>query len=444
MVSKISDEVLYRFSVISQILTLVKSGTPRPQAIEQVALRPHFDTDGQRRSITVRTLYRWLHDFDAEGSAGLVNAPRPRLEGSLVLSTRFIDFLRTETKDDDEASIPELIKRAEQYGIIQDRKMICRQTVYRVCRRIGIAVCRKKKSRNRDMRRFAYPNRMLMVLCDGKHFRAGAKRLKRLGYFFLDDATRKVLHAVCGTSENSELFMRGFYEMITKYGLPAAVFLDKGPGFIAKDAGRVAAALNIPFIFGETRYPEGHGKVEKLNQTALKALLRNLANPEIDPGLGALELRIQHYFDVGYNNEPHGAFKGKASPAERFAIDERPLEFPESDHRLRAAFAIPVTRKVTADSVVSFKSAFYEMPRGYARQWVTIYHHLLERTIGFIHDGRMITLSPPDLEKNARLKRTKPKRKKQVKRLIKTAADLSFEKDFGPIVGPDGGFTDKE
>jgi len=169
------------------------------------------------------------------------------------------------------------------------------------------------------MRRFAYPNRMQMILCDGKYFRAGANRLKRLAYFYLDDATRKVLHAVCGTSECSELFMRGFYEMITKHGLPGAFYLDRGPGFIAKDCARVAAVHNIPFIFGEVRYPEAHGKVEKFNQTAKNALLRNLAKPEIDPATEALELRLQHYFDCEYNADPHSSLAGK-TPQQRFDV----------------------------------------------------------------------------------------------------------------------------
>ena len=41
-----------------------------------------------------------------------------------------------------------------------------------------------------DRRRFAYPHRMMMVLADGKHFRAGVPRKRRVAVFFLDDATR--------------------------------------------------------------------------------------------------------------------------------------------------------------------------------------------------------------------------------------------------------------
>lgn len=443
MAKTISEEALFRFSVVSQVLTLIDGGLPRSKAINHVANLAHLTPEGRRRDISARSIYRWLRDFQTGGSMSLESATRSHIKTSAVFSDKFVDFITSERLDDDKASIPELIKRAERRGIIEDRRTICRQTVYRMFRRLDLPVCRRKKSRDHDMRRYAYPNRMLMLLCDGKHFRAGAKRLRRLVYFYLDDATRKVLHAVCGSSEQSGLFMRGFYELITKYGLPGAFYLDKGPGFIAKDCTRVAAALNIPFIFGETRYPEGHGKIEKFNQTAQNALLYNLTKPEIDPAMEALELRIQHYLEVEYNNDPHSSLSG-VTPNARFDADERALVFPESDAKLRRAFALPLSRKVTNDSVVSINSEFYEMPRGYAGRWVTVYRHLLDGTVGLIHDGRMITLSPPDLEKNARLKRKRRKKKAKTVKSTKTAAELSFEKDLGPIVGPDGGYNDKE
>ena len=109
------------------------------------------------------------------------------------------------------ASIPEIIRRAGQMGILKPEDAVDRTTVYRVAKRRGLWVAHQRNSRDRDVRRFAYPHRMDMVLCDGKHFRAGATRARRVAMFFLDDATRTILHAVVGTSENALLFQRGLY-----------------------------------------------------------------------------------------------------------------------------------------------------------------------------------------------------------------------------------------
>ena len=92
---------------------------------------------------------------------------------------------------------------------------------------MGVPMARRKGASDRDSRRFAYPNRLDCILCDGKHFRVGASNLKRVALVFLDDATRAVLHSVVGTSECTELFLRGVYELIVgsahvEAGLPSA------------------------------------------------------------------------------------------------------------------------------------------------------------------------------------------------------------------------------
>ena len=46
--------------------------------------------------------------------------------------------------------------------------------------------------------------RMLMVLADGKHFRAGTARLKRVALVFLDDASRYGLDVVVGEARLAE------------------------------------------------------------------------------------------------------------------------------------------------------------------------------------------------------------------------------------------------
>jgi transposase InsO family protein len=135
---------------------------------------------------------------------------------------------------------------------------------------------------------------MDMVLSDGKHFRAGMTRARRVVMFFLDDATRFLLHAVVGTSENALLFQRGLYELILKYGLFTAIYLDHGPGFIAEDTIAVIHGLGAILIHGEKAYAQGHGKIEKLNQTAKRAVLRGLdRRPDVDPDplLAGMEIR---------------------------------------------------------------------------------------------------------------------------------------------------------
>jgi hypothetical protein len=81
------------------------------------------------------------------------------------------------------------------------------------------------------------------------------------------------------------------------------------------------------------------------------------------------------------------------------------------------------------------------MPRGYAGRIVTLRRRLLLGTIGFLHEGRLIDLRPVDPAANARAPRARDTSPDEPQPMPPTtAAELSFRRDFGPIVGPDGGF----
>jgi hypothetical protein len=285
---------------------------------------------------------------------------------------------------------------------------------------------------------------MQMVLCDGKHFRAGATRARRVALFFLDDASRYGLDAVVGTSESASLFLGGLYEKTRRYGIADVYYLDQGPGFIAADTFEVVRKLGALLVHGETAYPEGHGKIEKFNQTAKSDVLRGYdGRADIDPAPKALSLRLQHYLREVYNHRAHESLGG-ATPYERFHADERPLRMPQSNAELRRRFVLHIKRTVTADHTVSFGSVDYEIPKGHAGEQIVVHRHLLDNTLSVLHDGHLVNIHPVDLHANARARRARDRdpQTDTPHPLPPSAADLAFERDFLPVVDPDGGFHD--
>jgi len=91
--------------------------------------------------------------------------------------------------------------------------------------------------------------------------------------FFLDDASRFGLGVVVGTDETAELFLRGLH------------------GLRADDTAAACRRLDIHLVLGTAAYPEGHGKIEKFNQTAQAQVLRGLTGAaDVDDDCGALEI----------------------------------------------------------------------------------------------------------------------------------------------------------
>lgn len=442
-----STTALFRFRVLSEILTRVQRGELLADAVTEVASLSHQTSNHDLRRVSARSLYRWLEKFgDDRDLAKLEPAARQRTTSSIVLPPRLLDFLAAEKKQDIGASIPEILRRARERGIIAQAERIDRSTVYRACQRLDIPVLRRLRGALRDSRRYAYPHRMNMVLSDGKHFRAGATRARRLAMFFLDDCSRFGLHVVVGTSENTELFLRGLYESIQHHGVADTYFLDHGAGFVSDDTTAVMQQLPALLIHGEKAYPEGHGKIERLHRTAVAALLRNFdGRADVDPDCGALELRIAHWMRETYNHTPHESLRNGTefqTPSARFLADEKALRFPESLPKLREKFLVELRRKVSADHIVSIDSVHFETPRGLAGSWITTYRQVLENTVHVLHEGRLVQLHPVDLAANAHDRRSQRLTAEEiVAPLPKSAADMAFERDFRPITDADGNFN---
>ena len=449
-----SFEALFRFRVVSEVLTEQLRGRRREAAVRAVASREHATLDGgSARTVSRRTIYRWLRRYQDAGGAmwGLEPRARPRTAGSEVLSDAFVAFVAQHKKEDPLASVPDLIELARERGVLGREEDVDRVTVWRAVVRMGLPTRRRPTKHEGDTRRFAFTHRMQMVLADGKHFRAGAKRLRRVALFFIDDATRSGLHVVVGTDETTGLFLRGLFGLLMGYGRMDALYLDKGPGFRSHDTAAVFGQLELPLIFGKTRYPEGHGKIERFNQTAIRKVLRSLDGAvDVDPDCGALELRLSHYLER-YNQTPHESLDHD-TPRMRWEADARALRFAWNEAELRSRFVITEERRVSNDHVIKFGGLLYEAPRGLARQKVLVHRRVLGGAdqiaplhLSVVHDERMVRLHPVDLAANARGGRGR-RAEQELPEVapVKTAATVAFEREHAPLVGPDGGFNDKE
>ena len=209
---------LFRFRVVSEVLTRVARGEVRAMAVRRTARLAHIDPDGAPRAVSVRSVYRWLAAYEARGIAGLRNQPRP-IASDGVLEPALVAFLVDRKAEDPRASVPQLLKLAVEVGLLRDASDVDRTTAWRALRRRGVTTRRIPKVR--DQRRFAYAHRLQMVLCDGKHFRAGPNRAKCVALFFIDDATRFIPVVVVGTSETARLFLRGLHQLCLLYTSPS-------------------------------------------------------------------------------------------------------------------------------------------------------------------------------------------------------------------------------
>jgi len=434
-----------RYSVLAQVEALLLSGSSPTDAVREVAGREHAYSDGRLVQVSVRTVQRWRALWATGGIEALTPRSRTRTETSVVLSEDLIAFFREEKQRDPRASVPELLRRAKIRGIIADELSIDRSTAWRACRRMGLPTRARPSKREGDMRRWRYPHRMQCVLTDGKHFRAGVSRLRRVALFFLDDATRYGLDGLVGTKESTELFLPGLYDLVSKHGLFDLIYLDKGPGFRSEDTiAVVQGGLRAWLIHGRTKYPQGHGALERFNRTASEQLLRSLDGAvDVDPDCQSLTLRVRHFLDR-YNDTPHETLAGD-TPRKRWETG-RPLRFPADQDDLYRRFVVREPRKVSPDHVIQADGRLWEAPRGLGDTWVQVTRHVLDGRYWVLHEGRIVLLAELDPHANATERRgySSDEQPLSSEGVPTTAARLAFDHDLRPLVDSDGGFRDQQ
>lgn len=447
MPHSLADTSIDRYTAVAQVLAKVAGGMTLSRALRAVTKMPIPCLNGRVLRPSVRTLQRWVANYQAGGISALAPKSRRSPEPSRALSDDFLRHLvKTKTSDPD-ASIPEVIRQAQVLGIVSEEERVSRVSVWRAARRLNLPIFATKGVEKKDMSRFEFAHRMQMTLADGKHFRAGTKSRRRVVITFIDDASRFILAAAVGKTENSSLFLKCLWKVITRWGKPECIFMDNGSGFTAKDVAIVCARLDIGIIFGTEGYPEGHGKIERYHSTLIQGLLRTFRNnPEIDDDCAALELRIEHYNEHIYNQALHSSLPAM-SPESRFLADKMiPLQPISDEARVRHYFIIMVSRKVSRDNIVDVQRIPYEMPRGYAGMRVDVYRHLLDRTVSVIHDGKMVRLHRVDKVMNAHTRRQAPKSRKNIAPATprRTAATMAFQKAHKPLVNADGDCHEKD
>ena len=443
----VSATALLRYLVVAEVEALVLRGWPAGAAVRHVAGAPRVDLDGRPVRISVRTLQRWRTAWASGKLAALEPQQRTLTTTSLALSPELVTFLRTEKQRDARASVPELVRRARERSIISVDAKIDRTTVWRACRRIGLPTRQRPHKREADTRRWRYAERMQCVLADGTHFRAGAARLRRVALFFLDDATRYGLDVLVGTAESSELFLRALYEVVMHHGLADLYYLDKGPGFIAKDTlAVVQGGLGALLIHGATRYPEGHGAIERFHRTAYDQVLRSFDGAaDVDPACEALTLRLRHFLNR-YNDTPHETLGKDTTPRQRWE-QGRDLRFPTDDADLYRRFVVRAMHKVSNDHVIKADGRLWEAPRRSAASWVEVARHVLDGRLWVQHQGRMIELAELDPHTNATAPRgsgsaPQPTADEDGEEPPATAAGIAYANDLRPLVDPEGGYSD--
>jgi hypothetical protein len=150
-----------------------------------------------------------------------------------------------------------------------------------------------------------------------------------------------------------------FKRAILRYGVPLAVYVDRGKVYTSKQFDTICASLGIQRILASPYAPEGKGKVERFFRFVRSDFLPELQRSSVT-SLAQLNESLLAWLEVLYHRKLHSEI-GQA-PLERYRQDPTPATRPVEPTTLRQAFLHRDQRQVTKTATISFQGNRYRVP----------------------------------------------------------------------------------
>jgi len=360
-----------RFEAFQQRISLVESLLDEdiPES-DRARMRDDYRL---RTGIGERTLRNWLRWYRKEGAERLTfqrylkQAPRiadPALAAAIL---KLIEERPLRTVPQLRRLLQAGSDNAAAVALVSDR------TIYRFLTENGLSV--KQRSAlscapgRESFHQFQAPASMVLVQGDARDgiWLPGADGKARKTYLFawVDDYSRRILHARYYWDEKLPRMEDSFRDMILRWGIPEKIYLDNGNVYIARQFAWVLSQLGIRKIHHPPYHAWCKGKVESVMKT-VKLDFQAEAERAGFLTLEELNTALWAWIDVEYNRRIHST-TGQA-PAERFSASLESRAAAGNHRRVtdlawfNALFLLRESRTVTKYGTVKLCANAYAIP----------------------------------------------------------------------------------
>lgn len=355
---------LFRYGVIAPLLDPGLSAGERTRLRREILERQHvLPGEGNAKTVSARSLRRWLQAYREGGFAALLPRPRRDKGKARRIAPEVLDkavALREAVPARSVRQIIEILALDPDTPVGEGK--VKRSTLARHLRRLGKSRALLELPKE-PFRRYEKERPNLQWQSDvwhGPHLPdpEDPARMRRTYLIaFLDDHSRLVVHGEFYFAEDLLSLLDCFKKALSKRGIPVRVYCDNGVIYHSRQFQRICAELGIHHVHARPYAPEGKGKLERFWRTVEESFLAELlARPAQHlPELNAL---FSAWLEQGYHHWVHR--ETGETPADRFARAAADIRLPDPVH-LAETFLWQETRRVDKTGCVSIQGNRYEV-----------------------------------------------------------------------------------
>jgi len=352
----------FRYGLIAELVNPYLNREELRALLRQKAGREHEMPFWGKRMLTVSCLRKWLAAYKKRGMEGLTPNPRRDAGSCRALSQQEVALLVSALEAHPELNATAALKKLQAEGRIQSRPSS--SALSRLVRSTGLdRQGRIRQHEGEQTLTFEFFSPLECVQADCMYTvavpDAKGKRRQAVLLAFLDDATRRILYACFGFSENALAFECGIRHILAAHGRIGRLYADNGSGFVSLQTRRILDTLGIVLVHSRPFKPKGRGKIERFFRTVRQQFLSILDRDTIS-SLQDLDMRFHTWLESEYHRSPHRGLGGK-TPLELW-LEKAHLIIPvDPTVNLAQVFLHEEGRKVHKDSTLTLQGVLYEV-----------------------------------------------------------------------------------
>lgn len=358
---------------------------------------PRTDPAGRTRTVSVRTLARWLAAYRRGGLLAL--CPRRRTDHGTLRAIPADVFARAQALRRQKPTRPtktiiDILVRQHHVA----PHAIARSTLDRHLARQGLARATLRSLGQKTFRRIETTAPFELVVADfhhGPYVRTSDGSLRRalLGAH-IDHFSRYIPEGRYFLHEDYAALRFGFRRLLTAFGLPVTYYVDRGSAFQATRFHAACDALGIRLVHSAPYQSECRGVIERVNRTVKEQFETEVRGREEPPTLDELNAYFEAWLAERYHRDVHSE-TGEA-PRDRFqrtAVLRPAPDLAQVDELLRLRERRRVHKKWSTVEVLATRYVVDPALRG--RKVDVLYDPFTPESVLIVFDGRVVQRAVP-------------------------------------------------
>lgn len=357
-----SEMTDFRYQIVAELANPYLSAAERRRMVYEKAQIEYEVPGVGRRRLSEGCILKGLSAYRKHGKEGLKPRNRKDTGVSRVLTQAEAALLLSHLEARPELTATAVLHKLQQDG--QIRSNPSSSSLSRLVRSAGLDRSRRLRAQAQEKNlKFDFFAPLECVQADGMYsvkIPDGTGKLHHAVLLaFLDDATRRVLHASFSFSENSLAFEAGIKHILAAHGRIGRLYCDNGSAFVGTQTRRILDTLGVILVHSQVGKPQGRGKIERYFRTVREQFLAPLDLHGIS-SIEELDRRFHAWLESEYHRNPHRGLNNR-TPLEVWVEKAHLIVALDATVNLEEAFLHEVQRKVYRDSTVTLDGALFEV-----------------------------------------------------------------------------------